>query len=205
MIEETLHWIVEIVEAMGYPGVFIMSMLESTFIPIPSEATLIPAGYLIHQGKMDGALVYFLAVTGTLTGSLINYFVALYCGRYVLIKYGKFFFMNEEKMKKMETYFINHGPISIFLARLVFGVRHFISFPAGLAKMNLVKFSLYTALGGGLWTALLLTLGYMIGNNQEMIKGILPELKIGCVVAVVLAAALYYWRHKRKFSDISGG
>lgn len=202
MIEEILHKIVEIVEAMGYPGVFIMSALESTFMPIPSEATLIPAGYLVHQGKMDGVLVFLLAVTGTMTGSLANYFIALSCGRYVLIKYGRFFFMNEEKMEKMESYFHRHGPISIFLARLVFGVRHFISFPAGLARMNLVKFSLYTGLGGGLWSLLLIVLGYMIGNNQELIKGIMPELKIGCLVVVAAIALAYYWRHKRKSSVI---
>lgn len=202
MIEEILHKIVEIVEAMGYPGIFIMSALESTFMPIPSEATLIPAGYLVHQGKMDGLIVFVLAVTGTMAGSLANYFIALYCGRYVLIKYGRYFFMNEEKMEKMEAYFHRHGPISIFLARLVFGVRHFISFPAGLARMNLVKFSLYTGLGGGLWTLLLITLGYMIGNNQELIKSIMPELKIGCLVAVALVAGLYYWRNKRKNSVI---
>jgi len=202
MIEEILHKIVEIVEAMGYPGVFIMSALESTFMPIPSEATLIPAGYLVHQGKMDGLIVFILAVTGTMAGSLANYFIALYCGRYVLIKYGRYFFMNEEKMEKMEAYFHRHGPISIFLARLVFGVRHFISFPAGLARMNLVKFSVYTGLGGGLWTLLLITLGYMIGNNQELIKSIMPELKIGCLVIVAVIAVIYWWRNKRRNSVI---
>jgi membrane protein DedA with SNARE-associated domain len=203
MIEEILHKIVEIVEAMGYPGVFIMSALESTFMPIPSEATLIPAGYLVHQGKMDGVLVFLLAVSGTMVGSLANYFIALSCGRYVLIKYGRFFFMNEEKMEKMEAYFRRHGPISIFLARLVFGVRHFISFPAGLARMNLVKFSLYTGLGGGLWSLLLIVLGYMIGNNQALIKSLMPELKIGCLVVVALIAFAYYWRHKRNTSHQS--
>ncbi|MDB5491157.1 MAG: hypothetical protein JWO78_1006 [Micavibrio sp.] len=203
MLEEILHKIVEIVEAMGYPGVFIMSALESTFMPIPSEATLIPAGYLVHQGKMDGLLVFLLAVTGTMAGSLTNYFIALYCGRYVLIRYGRFFFMNEEKMEKMEAYFHRHGPISIFLARLVFGVRHFISFPAGLARMNLVKFSLYTGLGGGLWTLLLLALGYMIGDNQALIKSMMPELKIGCVVVVAAVALAYYLNNRRKAGRVS--
>lgn len=198
MLENIIHWIVEIVEALGYPGVFIMAALESTFMPIPSEATLIPAGYLIHQGKMDAALVFALAVTGTMAGSLANYFMALWCGRFMLVRYGRYFFMNEEKLEKVESYFRSHGPISIFLGRLVFGVRHFISFPAGLAKMNLIKFSVYTALGGAIWTAVLLVLGYMLGDNQALVKSLLPEIKIGCVVLVAMLGAVYYWRHKRK-------
>jgi membrane protein DedA with SNARE-associated domain len=200
MIEEFLHWIVAFVEAIGYPGIFVMAALESTFVPIPSEATLIPAGFLVHQGKMDGLLVFILAITGTMTGSLANYFIAKSCGRFILIKYGRFFFINEEKMEKVEGYFNRHGPISIFLARLVFGVRHFISFPAGLANMNLVKFSLYTALGGGLWTLLLLILGYELGDNQALVKSLMPELKIGCIVAVALIAAAYAWRYKKKLA-----
>src|SRR5688572_18417291 len=151
MIETAVHWIVEIVKALGYPGVFILSALESTFLPIPSEVTLIPAGYLIHQGVWNGPLVFFLAVAGTLTGSLANYAVAYYCGRYMLVKYGKYFLMDEAKLLKMEGFFVRHGSLSIFLGRLVLGVRHFISFPAGLAKMDLKKFSFYTTAGGALW------------------------------------------------------
>ena len=200
MIETIIHWIVAFVEALGYPGVFLMSALESTFMPIPSEATLIPAGYLIHQGKMDGPLVFFLAITGTMTGSLVNYYLAKYCGRYVLVKYGKYFFFTEDKMQKVESYFYSHGPISIFLGRLILGVRHFISFPAGLANMNLTKFCLYTAIGGGLWTAILLVLGYQLGNNQELVKSLIPEIKIGCFIAVIVVAGIYIWRHKRKLA-----
>jgi membrane protein DedA with SNARE-associated domain len=198
MIEAAVHWIVEIVKALGYPGVFILSALESTFLPIPSEVTLIPAGYLIHQGVWNGPLVFFLAVAGTLTGSLANYGIAYYCGRYVLVRYGKYFLMNEEKLLKMEGFFVRHGSLSIFLGRLVLGVRHFISFPAGLAKMDLKKFCLYTTAGGALWTMILLVLGYLIGDNKELVVSILPGLKIG-FVALVAGVGVFYWsRHRRK-------
>lgn len=198
MIETAVQWLVHIIETLGYPGVFIMSALESTFLPIPSEATLIPAGYLIHQGTWNGPLVFLLAVTGTLTGSLANYVIAYYCGRYVLVKYGRYFFMNEEKLLKMEGYFVRHGPLSIFLGRLVLGVRHFISFPAGLAKMDLKKFCLYTVAGGGLWTFILLALGYLIGDNKELVVSVLPLLKIGFLAAVAGAGTLYWMRHRKK-------
>jgi membrane protein DedA with SNARE-associated domain len=198
MIETAVQWLVHIIETLGYPGVFIMSALESTFLPIPSEATLIPAGYLIHQGTWNGPLVFLLAVTGTLAGSLANYAIAYYCGRYVLVKYGRYFFMNEEKLLKMEGYFVRHGPLSIFLGRLVLGVRHFISFPAGLAKMDLKKFCLYTVVGGGLWTFILLTVGYLIGDNKELLVSVLPLLKIGFLAAVAGAGTLYWMRHRKK-------
>lgn len=197
MIETAVHWLVELIKALGYPGVFIMSALESTFLPIPSEATLIPAGYLIQQGIWNGPLVFLLAVAGTLAGSLANYAIAYYCGRYVLVRYGKYFFMTEEKLLKMESYFVKHGSASIFLGRLVLGVRHFISFPAGLAKMDLKKFCFYTGLGGGIWTLILLVIGYMIGDNKELLVSALPALKIGFVIAVVAVAGLYWYKHRK--------
>ncbi len=197
MIETAVKWLVHFIETLGYPGVFIMSALESTFLPIPSEATLIPAGYLIHQGVWNGPLVFFLAVTGTLAGSLANYAIAYYCGRYMLVRYGRYFLMDEAKLLKMEAYFVRHGALSIFLGRLVLGVRHFISFPAGLAKMDLKIFSLYTTLGGAIWTFILLALGYMIGDNKELVVSTLPALKVGFALMVVLAGFLYWRKHKK--------
>jgi membrane protein DedA with SNARE-associated domain len=198
MLEAAVHWIVEIVEVMGYPGVFVMSALESTFLPIPSEITLIPAGYLIHQGVWSGPLVFLLATLGTLTGSLANYALAFYGGRYVLVRYGRYFLMTEEKLLKMEGFFVRHGPLSIFLGRLVMGVRHFISFPAGLARMNLKKFCFYTMAGGAIWTFILLLLGYAIGDNKEFVMEILPAIKAGFAVAVVAVIAFVFYKHRRK-------
>ncbi len=197
MFETVIQWVVHIVEAMGYFGVFLMSALESTFLPIPSEATLVPAGYLIHQGKWSGPAVFLLAVSGTLAGSLANYAVARYCGRYLLIRYSKYFFMSEEKLAKVESYFMRHGSVSIFLGRLVFGIRHFISFPAGLARMDLKKFCLYTVAGGSLWTLILLGLGYAIGDNKEEVQQLLPAIKVGFVLLVGLAG-FFYWRRSKK-------
>ena len=98
MFETALSWLMHVIETLGYPGVFIMSALESTFLPIPSEATLIPAGYLIHQGTWNGPLVFALAVGGTMTGSLGNYALAYFCGRFMLVRYGKNMFMDEAKL-----------------------------------------------------------------------------------------------------------
>ena len=198
MIEQALHWLVEFIEALGYPGVFLMSALESTFLPIPSEATLIPAGYLIHQGTWNGPLVFFLAVTGTLTGSLANYAIAYFGGRFILTRYGKYMLMDEAKLAYMESYFVKHGSLSIFLGRLVLGVRHFISFPAGLAKMDLKKFCLYTGAGGGLWTLILLVIGYLIGDQKELLVTYLPIVKVAFVLAIAVFGVWYWQRHKKQ-------
>lgn len=198
MLEKAVEWLVHIIETLGYPGVFIMSALESTFLPIPSEATLIPAGYLIHQGVWNGPLVFFLAVSGTLAGSLANYALAYYCGRFMLVRYGKYMFMDEAKLAYMESYFVRHGALSIFLGRLVLGVRHFISFPAGLARMDLKLFCLYTTLGGAIWTFILLALGYMIGDNKDLVMSLMPLIKVGFVLGVGGIVGLYWWKHKKK-------
>lgn len=197
MFETAVQWLVHFIETLGYPGVFLMSALESTFLPIPSEATLIPAGYLIHQGTWNGPLVFFLAVAGTLTGSLANYAIAFFGGRYILTRYGKYMLMDEAKLAYIESYFVRHGSLSIFLGRLVLGVRHFISFPAGLARMDLKKFTLYTGTGGGLWTFILLVTGYLIGDNKELVISILPALKIGFLFAVAAIVGWHVYKSRR--------
>lgn len=197
MIEAAIAFIVHFVESLGYPGIFVMTMLESTFLPVPSEVTLIPAGYLIHQGKMDGPLVFALSVSGTLTGSLLNYGIARLCGRWFLLRYGRYMMLNEEKLAKMEEFFTRHGRLSIFLGRLVLGVRHYISFPAGLARMDIRAFSLFTVAGGGLWILISLGLGYAIGGNKELVAKLIPAVKLG-LLALVGLAGFIYWRKKRK-------
>ena len=203
MIETIVAAILHVVESLGYLGIFLMTTLESTFLPIPSEITMIPAGYLIYQGKMEAVPVFILSVAGTLTGALINYWIAYHYGRKLLVKHPKIFMMSEEKLAKMESFFIKHGSISIFMGRLVFGVRHYISFPAGLAKMDLKKFILYTTLGGSIWTATLLGLGFAFGGNEALLAKALPIIKTVLFLAVVAAIALYAKKHKKKLSQIA--
>ena len=205
MIESVIEWIVEFVHGFGYIGIFIMTFLESTFMPIPSEVTMIPAGYLVQQGKMDFWLVWIAATFGTLCGSLANYYLALYLGRPMLLRYGKYFFMNERKLAKVETFIANHGEIAMFTGRLVPGLRHFIAFPAGLVRMRLKPFCIYTTLGGAIWMAVLIGVGYVIGDNKEMVKYYMPYV-IGVVLIVALIGIFVYIRlYKRKMLKRTNG
>ena len=196
-IEQVIHWLVVLVDQLGIAGIFVMTFLESTFVPIPSEMTMIPAGYLVQQGKMDLIVVFMASVLGTLGGSYFNYWIAKHFGRRLFVRFGKYFLMPAEKLESMERFFFSHGPISIFTGRLIPGVRHCISFPAGLARMDLKKFLLYTGCGGALWMSALLALGYFIGANQERAAQYVPLLKLSVVAAVVVLVAGYFLHHRR--------
>jgi membrane protein DedA with SNARE-associated domain len=194
--------VVDLVNTFGYLGIFIMTFIESTFIPIPAEITLIPAGYLVSKGEMNFYIVWLVSVAGTLCGSLLNYYIAASVGRQILLKYGKYFFIDEKKLTKIESFFVNHGAISTFTGRLLPGLKHFISFPAGLAKMDLRIFCIYTTLGGLIWCFILLTLGYLIGHNEDLIAEYLKDINYIIIASVIVMVAVYIW-YKRKVNSRS--
>lgn len=195
-IEHFLHWLVEFVHHFGYAGIFIMSFLESTFVPLPSEVTLVPAGVLVQQGHMNFWLVISLATAGAVAGSLFNYYLAYYLGRKFFFKYGKYFFFPHDKIEKLDEFFSSHGDVSTFTGRLIPGVRHFIAFPAGLAHMHLKKFCIYTGLGSAIWMTILTLVGYLIGDNKELLHKLMPYITAGVVALVVIGVVVYVWRHR---------
>ena len=197
MFADIVKFIVETVGSLGYIGIFIMMFLESTVFPIPSEVVMIPAGYLAHKGEMNIYIVIILGALGSLCGALFNYYFALKFGRTFLMKYGKYFFVSQETIEKTEVFFKDHGHISTFSGRLIPGLRHYISLPAGLARMNLFVFCLYTTLGATIWVIILTILGYYIGDNEELVKEYLRYLIIGLLVFLILLGAWYYKKVKK--------
>lgn len=186
--------LIALVESWGYLGIFIMTFIESTFVPIPAEITLIPAGYLVAQGEMHWYLVFICSVLGTLGGSLFNYFIAYHFGRKIFIRYGKYFFMDSKKLESIEHFFKKHGAISAFTGRLLPGVKHFISFPAGLAKMPLKVFIFYTVLGASIWCGILIEVGYQIGENEHLIKKYIKQVNIALILFVISLMSFYIWK-----------
>lgn len=197
MLSSIINFIVETVGTLGYAGIFIMMFLESSFFPFPSEVVMIPAGYLAYKGEMNMYLVILFGILGSLAGSLFNYYLAVKFGRRFLIKYGKYFFIKEETIVKMEEFFKKHGHISTFSGRLIPVVRQYISLPAGLAKMNLFVFSLYTSLGAGIWVAILAILGYYLGDNEGLIKEYLRYIIVAILIALAVLAFWYYRKTKK--------
>jgi len=197
VLVELTNFIVSTVADWGYLGIFITMAIESSFIPFPSEVILIPAGYLAYQNQMQLEYIFISALLGSMLGALINYFLAFFVGRAFLLRYGKYFFISNETLLKMESFFTTHGAVSTFTGRLIPGIRQLISIPAGLSKMDLKKFSAYTALGAGIWSMILIALGYILGDNQELIKTYLHQITLTLVVAIFLFLAFYFYKHSK--------
>lgn len=198
MLADLAQWLVHNILDMGYMGIFLLMMIESSFIPFPSEIVLIPAGYLAQQGEMNISLIFLAAFTGSLVGAFINYFLAFFVGRHLLMRFGKYIFISNTAMEKMEAFFQAHGPISTFTGRLIPGIRQLISIPAGLSKMPLLPFTLYTALGAGIWSMVLILLGYILGENQELISTYLHQITLSVLALVVITVIVYIRRIKTK-------
>ena len=184
-MQAIVTYLVDTIGSLGYIGIFLLMFLESSFFPFPSEVVMIPAGYLAFQGDMNIFLVLIFGIFGSLAGAWFNYFLAYKFGRGFLLK-----IINQEKVTKLEEFFNKHGDISTFTGRLIPGIRQYISFPAGLAKMNYKKFTIYTILGAGIWVVILTMLGYFVGQNQELIHKYLKEITI---VTIIFVGILIIW------------
>ncbi|WP_346746934.1 DedA family protein [uncultured Campylobacter sp.] len=195
MLGDFINFIVQTVGEWGYAGIFLMMFLESSFFPFPSEVAMIPAGYLAHQGQMSLVLAWCAGTAGSLAGAVFNYYLCYFFGRELVLKYGKYVGITKVKMRKFEAFFKRHGEISTFNCRLIPGIRQYISLPAGLAKMNLFKFSLYTTLGAGIWVAILLAVGWYLGKNYD--KSAFSHIVVALLAAVGLLTALYIFYVKR--------
>jgi len=193
-----IDWLLTTIGALGYPGIFLLMAMESSVIPVPSELVMPPAGYLAAQGRMNIWVAIFMGTAGSLIGAYANYYAAHYLGRPLLLKYGKYVWITEEKFAKVERYFKDHGEISTFIGRLLPVIRHLISLPAGLAGMNHVKFTIYTLAGAGIWVTILTWIGYFIGANQELIMQYSHQAVIGVIIVSAVIIALYVRNHKRK-------
>ena len=189
-MKEIITYLVDTIGSFGYIGIFLLMFLESSFFPFPSEVVMIPAGYLAFQGDMNIFLVLIFGIFGSLAGAWFNYFLAYKFGRGFLFK-----IINQEKVTKLEEFFNKHGDISTFTGRLIPGIRQYISFPAGLAKMDYKKFTIYTILGAGIWVAILTMLGYFVGQNQKLIHKYLQEITI---ITIILVTILIIWYIRRK-------
>ena len=188
MLHDIIDFIVSSVSSWGYAGIFVMMFLESSFFPFPSEVAMIPAGYLAHKGEMSLVLAFISGTLGSLLGAIFNYYLCYFFGREIVLKYGKFVGITHEKMDKFEAFFNKHGEISTFNSRLIPGIRQYISLPAGLAKMNIFRFCLFTTLGAGIWCAVLLGVGYFLDSNpdkQTLLIITIIILAVGAVISAV--------------------
>ena len=183
---------------MNYTNITILMTIESSFIPFPSEIVIPPAAYVASKPESDLNifLVILFGTLGAIIGALINYYLALWLGRPIIYKFadsklGHLCLLSSDKIKKAEDYFNDHGKVSTFIGRLVPGIRQLISIPAGLAKMNLGSFILYTTLGAGIWNTILAFIGYLAHGQADLINKYSHELSV-IVLALVGLAAIWF-------------
>lgn len=191
---------------LNYPTIFLLMMLESTVVPVPSELVVSPAAYHAAAGNLNVWLVILFATIGADVGASINYFVALYVGRPVVYRFansrwGRLCLLNREKVERSERYFDDHGVVATLTGRLIPGIRHLISIPAGLARMHYAKFLLYTTIGAGVWHSVLAALGWYLHTMvpEEQLNDKITEygeyIKVTIIAIVLLAVAYYAIRH----------
>ena len=205
-----------VLDHLSYWVIFVGMAIESSFIPFPSEAVVPPAAWLAQQGTLDIVLVVVVATLGADLGGLINYALAYWLGRPVIYRlaetrWAKMLLIDREAIEKSERFFRHHGVVSTLVGRLVPGVRQLISIPAGLSRMHLGKFLLYTTLGAGAWNCVLAFLGFYViptafpdlkTTEQVMDRANRYSHEIGYaligIVGLLLAYAVYkYWRHQK--------
>lgn len=202
-----MNFITSLLNNLNYPTIFFLMMLESTVVPVPSELVVSPAAYHAAGGNLNIWLVILFATLGADLGATINYVVAYYVGRPVIYRFansrlGHLCLLNQEKVEKSEKYFDDHGKLATITGRLIPGIRHLISIPAGLAKMHYGHFLLYTTIGAGVWNIILAALGWYLHTivPEDQLHDKLLEygdyLKYG-IIAIVLLVVIYFVAKKQ--------
>lgn len=199
LTEFLLNFFTVIIAQLGYFGVFLLMVAESMVLPVPSEAIMPFAGFLWHQGSFNFWLIALASTSGSIAGSLISYYIGFYSGRPLIKKFGKYFFLNEHHLEITERFFTRYGEKAIFFSRFVPIVRHLISLPAGVGKMKLIKFCLYTISGAFLWNGFLACVGYYLAENWNIIRKYTEILDI-FIIIIIIATAIYliYRRYNKK-------
>lgn len=209
MLGRAVDWVVSVVGQWGYPGIVVMMFLESSCFPFPSEVVMIPAGYLSSPAYRESAnyqvghdmnvwIAILMGILGSWLGALFNYYLALGLGRPLLLRWGKYLFISESKFERAERFFQAHGEIGTFTGRLIPVVRQYISLPAGLVRMRVLPFLLYTGVGAGTWVTVLAWIGYVAGQNEQLWRRYSQHATVAAVAGCMLIIAVYAHLYRRR-------
>jgi len=201
MLEQLTGFIIQLIQTSGYIGVFVLMTLESALIPIPSEITMPFAGFLSAQGKLNFYFVVLAGTIGNLAGSLIAYYIGYFLEENLIIqyirKYGKIILITEDDFEKANKWFKKYGDGVVFFSRLLPAVRTFISLPAGIFEMNILKFSTYTFIGSLIWSFLLTYVGIYFQSKWTLIESYFRKFDY-LILIIILFTIFFYINHKLK-------
>jgi membrane protein DedA with SNARE-associated domain len=201
VIEQFAHYVQDVVLRLGYPGLFMLIVLESTMVPIPSELVMPFAGALAAKGDFSLPAVLVINSTAALLGSAICYWIGRTGGKPILLRYGKFIGVRRKDIERTESYFARHGKATILIGRFLPVVRHIISIPAGIARMPLVPFFTQTFIGATIWGTVLIMIGYELGSRWDTVATKLKhiDMVVGAgIVIVLLAFAIRFVVRRRR-------
>ena len=205
MIEQFAHFVQGIVADLGYPGLFLLIMLESTLVPIPSELVMPFAGALAANGEFSLPVVLVINSTAALLGSGICYWIGSVGGKPILLRYGKFIGVRRKDIERTETYFSRHGKATILIGRFLPVVRHIISIPAGIARMPLVPFFTQTFIGATIWGTVLIMIGYELGSRWDTVATKLKHVDmlvgVGIVIVLLTFGIRFVVRRRRELRE----
>jgi len=193
--ETLMHYNTMLIEYLGYGGVFLLMALESMIAPVPSELVMPFAGFLIVKGEFTILGVMVASSLGSIVGSLLSYGMGM-LGEPVVLRYGRYLLLNPHHLEWTKNFFARYGKITIFIARFIPVVRHLISIPAGLARMTLGPFILYTAVGASLWNGFLTYLGVRLKENWHLIQTYTHVLDYVVVACLLMGLAYFVWKLK---------
>jgi len=201
IIDFLANLVVKIIDILGYPGIFLLMLVESCGIPMPSEVIMPFSGFLVADGKLNFWAVVIIGAFGNLIGSLLAYWIGKKGGRPLIEKYGKFILISKHDLDLADSWFKRFGQWTVFFGRLLPVIRTYISFPAGIAEMNIAKFSFFTFIGAFPWCVLFAWLGVKMGNNWELIREKLHNFDMAILILVIVLIALYIYRHIRNHKN----
>jgi membrane protein DedA with SNARE-associated domain len=195
--ESIINIATNIIQQAGYPGIGILMIMESMILPVPSEAVMPFAGFLLADGKFSWFGIIFISTLGSIIGSLISYWIGAKGGRPLVQRWGKYILVSEHDLEITDKFFQRRGSIAIFVCRFIPVVRHLISIPAGVARMPLGKFCIYTIIGAGIWNTFLTWVGFKLGENWENIGKYTEKIDIIVLILVIITIAAFVYRHIR--------
>jgi membrane protein DedA with SNARE-associated domain len=192
------------IKKIGYSGIFLLMTMESMVFPVPSEAVMPFAGFLIFEGKITfgGAIVFSTA--GSIIGSLISYWMGAKGGRPFIDKFGKYLLLDRSDLEFTERFFTKYGSVTIFVSRFIPVVRHLISIPAGTGRMRLLPFMVYTVIGAGLWNTILTVIGYYLRQNWDEVMKYSHIIDIVVVIFLVGLFGFFIYKHLGRRQRMSG-
>jgi membrane protein DedA with SNARE-associated domain len=194
LLKQLIDWYLRSLETGGYPLIVLLMAIESSIVPLPSELIIPPAAYLAYsQGNMSLTGIVIAGAVGSWLGATAMYWVSRWAGRPLVLRYGKYVFIPAAKVEQAERWATQFGSFGIFASRLLPVVRHLIGIPAGIVRMNYLKFSIFTLIGSALWCAVLCWIGVKAGQNEALMRGEMKTITLWAIVGLGVLGAIYYF------------